>query len=86
MGNALVLPLLLLMQFKSQELKRVVVLGERLVAANHYAAEDIKIKSTEVKGQWDRLLVLVEDRESLLTLSMSFFDRQQTVSFIVYTV
>ncbi len=51
------------------------------MAANHYAADDINVKGTEVKGQWDRLLVLLEERQSLLTLSMSFFDRQQKVSF-----
>ncbi len=68
------------LQNKSQEVKRVLVLGERLVAANHYAAEEIKVKSAEVKGQWEGLMTLVDEREALLTLTISFFDRQQKVS------
>lgn len=61
------------------------VLGERLVGANHYAAEDIKVQSAEVKGQWDSLMALVEEREALFSLTISFFDRQQKVSTHTHT-
>ena len=65
---------------KYQDLIRVIVLGERLVSAKHYATEQIKDQSVEVRGRWDKLSVLVDQRASLFSLSISFFDRQQKVS------
>ena len=67
---------------KHQELSRVCTMGERLTAANHYATEVFKSHSKELKGSWDNLTQMVDERATLLSLSVSFHDRQQKVDLV----
>jgi len=55
------------------------VLSEKLVGARHYAADQINESSSEIKTNWDRLTIIIDERDSLLTLAISFYDRQQKV-------
>ena len=54
-------------------------MGERLTAANHYATEVFKSHSKELKGSWDNLTQMADERATLLSLSVSFHDKQQKV-------
>ena len=69
-----------ILQLKQQELSRVCTMGDRLTAANHYAMEVFKSRSKELKGIWESLVQMADDRATLLSLSVSFHDRQQQVS------
>ena len=68
---------------KQQELSRVCTMGERLTAANHYATEVFKSHGKELKGSWDNLAQMADDRATLFSLSVSFHDKQQKVSLVV---
>ena len=77
---------------KHHELSRVCTMGDRLTAANHYAAEIFRSRSKELKGCWESLAQMTEERTTLLTLSISFHDSQQkvnspqaTLDLLVYT-
>ena len=55
-------------------------MGERLTAANHYAMDVFKSHSKELKGSWENLSQMADERATLLSLSVSFHDRQQKVT------
>ena len=55
-------------------------MGERLTAANHYAMEVFKSRGKELRGLWESLVQMADDRAALLSLSVSFHDKQQMVS------
>lgn len=55
-------------------------MGERLTAANHYAMEVFKSRGKELKGLWESLVQMADDRATLFSLSVSFHDKQQQVS------
>lgn len=67
-------------QMKQQELSRVCTMGERLTAANHYASEVFRSHGKELKGSWDSLTQMADDRATLLSLSVTFHDEQQKVN------
>ena len=54
-------------------------MGERLIAAFHYASEMIRARNVEVRGRWEVISKLCEERLSLLSLSVVFHDKQQKV-------
>ena len=66
-------------QMKHHELSRVCTMGERLTAANHYATDVFKSHNKELRGNWENLSQMANDRATLLSLSVSFHDRQQKV-------
>ena len=65
---------------KHHELSRVCTMGERLTVANHYATEVFKSHSKELKGSWDNLTQMADERTTLLSLSVTFHDKQQKVN------
>ena len=54
-------------------------MGDKLVAAHHFAREQIQRKLDELQEKWDVLRGVVEERVELLDLSVSFQDSQQKV-------
>jgi len=57
----------------------MVGMGDKLIAAHHFAREQIQCKLDELKDKWEVLKSVVEDRVELLDLSVSFHDSQQQV-------
>ena len=68
-----------LLQTKHHELSRVCTMGERLTAANHYAADVFRYYNKELKGRWENLVQMAEERATLLALSVSFHQDQEKV-------
>ncbi len=54
-------------------------LGDKLVAAHHFARDQIQRKLDELQEKWDVLRGVVEERVELLDLSVQFHDSQQEV-------
>lgn len=58
---------------------RTVSMGEKLIAAQHYASEQIRSISKQLEEEWERLRGIIEGRVELLDLSVSFHENQQKV-------
>ena len=58
-------------------------MGERLTAANHYAADVFRYYNKELKGRWENLVQMAEERAMLLSLSVSFHEEQQEVVLFI---
>ncbi|KAM8940469.1 spectrin beta chain, non-erythrocytic 2 isoform 1-T1 [Pelodytes ibericus] len=57
-------------------LQQTVAEGEELVSQGHFGAREIKEKIVEVRGQWNELESLAEDREQRLKEAFSYYQFQ----------
>ena len=62
----------------------MIAVGERLIAAQHYASSQIQNMSSKLEGKWAVLRSVVEERVELLDLSVSFHDSEEKVRMILY--
>ena len=66
-------------QAQYREVSRVLQMGERLIAAYHFASGAIRGMNAELHSQWEVYSSLCDDRSALLALSITFHDQQEKV-------
>lgn len=54
-------------------------MGDRLIASQHYAEEQIRAESQELEERWEGLRGVIEERVELFDLSVSFHENQHKV-------
>ena len=64
---------------KYQDVSRVIQMGDRLIAAYHYASDTIHGCNVDLQQKWEEVTMLYAERLSLFSLSVIFHDKQQKV-------
>ena len=71
-------------QSQYQEISRVISVGERLVAARHYALDVMQVGNRELRSRWEKFSAIMEDRNNMFELSVVFHDWKQKVHVHVH--
>lgn len=69
---------------KHQEINRVIEVGQRLLALNHPSSQLITNQIEEVSANWEKLTDYVEERVAVMTLSVSFHEKEEKVMPMLY--
>ena len=54
-------------------------MGERLINARHHAADVMQSRNKQLRERWEAFSGIVEDRHTIMELSVMFHDRQHKV-------
>ena len=57
----------------------MISVGERLIAARHYALDVMQVGNKRLKTNWEKFSTIVEERNNMFELSVVFHDWQQKV-------
>ena len=69
-------------QARYQEVNRMLQMADRLVAY-HFAADQIQAMNSDLQERWDALMSALDDRLQLLSLSVSFHEKEEKVKGVV---
>ena len=62
---------------------RILSMAQRLCDAGHYAQNTIRIQAAKLEREWKSLAAALDDRSTVLSMSVMFHKKAETVSFLV---
>lgn len=60
---------------------RILSMAQRLCDAGHYAQNTIRIQAAKLEREWKSLAAALDDRSTVLSMSVMFHKKAETVSF-----
>lgn len=59
---------------------RILTMAQRLCDAGHYAQNTIRIQAAKLEREWKSLAAALDDRSTVLSMSVMFHKKAETVS------